>query len=232
MSQITFLVFQKVGPKTAIKWLKKYHSVREIILNADNFTGKVGENLRKNIKILPISYQLATIKCNLQLPYNVEDMHCTNPDFNYLREFFKRYGFKSWLRDLEKKLYNEEKISQKGKLISDCNYQVILSKNLFDIACQKLERSQIVACSIKTDSLNFMYARLIGISFAIKPYHGFYIPLQHNYPTVPYQLPTSYVLNKLKGFLENENIVKIVQNVKFSIQVLTNLGINIKGIKL
>ncbi|WP_440616253.1 DNA polymerase I [Cysteiniphilum sp. 6C5] len=225
----------KVGPKTAVKWLAEYQSLQGVIDNADKISGKVGENLRDSIGFLPLSYQLATIKCDLELPYKVQDMLCVKPDVGYLKKAFTQYEFKGWLRELE---YQASIVTDAPNnpvepvdAQSTLNYQVILTKDDFNAFYAELAEAEIFSFDTETDSLDTFNVRLVGMSFALKPHHAVYIPLQHDYEGAPIQLPLEWVVNKVKPILEDDQVAKIAQNAKFDLKVLSSVGINVKGVK-
>ncbi|WP_440994382.1 DNA polymerase I [Cysteiniphilum litorale] len=225
----------KVGPKTAVKWLAEYQSLQGVMANADKILGKVGENLRESIDFLPLSYQLATIKCDLDIPYTVQDMLCVKPDVDYLKKAFTQYEFKGWLRELE----HEENImsdAQKTRVEpvdaqATLNYQIILTEEDFNTFYAELAKAKVFAFDTETDSLDTFNVRLIGMSFALKPHHAVYIPLQHDYDNAPTQLALDWVVNKVKPILEDDQVAKIAQNAKFDLKVLSTVGINVKGVK-
>ncbi|WP_116963783.1 DNA polymerase I [Fastidiosibacter lacustris] len=222
----------KVGPKTAVKWLQEYHDIGGVIANADKLVGKVGENLRANLNLLPLSYKLATIKCDLDLPYTAYDIQRKAPDIHYLRTAFQHYEFKGWLRELDKyeaddNIQHNTSIEKPSKL----DYKIILDLTQFDVLCENLEKANLFAFDTETDSLDTFNARLVGISFSLKSYHGVYIPLLHDYEGVPKQLDFNDVIARLKPILENDKIEKIAQNAKFDLKVLANVGITVKGVK-
>lgn len=223
----------KVGPKTAAKWLAKYQTLEGIIANADTIIGKVGENLRESISFLPLSYQLATIKCDLDLPFNANDMRCANPAINDLKKAFTQYDFKGWLLQLEEQsLQKKQKhMIQEIEASSALNYAIILTEKDFYAFYAELEKAKVFAFDTETDSLDTFNFRLVGLSFSLKPYHAVYIPLQHDYENAPKQLPSEWVLDKLKVILENTNVTKIAQNAKFDLKVLSTVNISVKGMK-
>ncbi|WP_151194344.1 DNA polymerase I [Cysteiniphilum sp. JM-1] len=225
----------KVGPKTAVKWLAEYQSLQGVIENAGKISGKVGENLRESIDFLPLSYQLATIKCDLDLPYTVQDMLCVKPDVDYLKKAFTQYEFKGWLRELE---HEENIVSDAQKTgvepvdaQSTLNYQIILMEEDFNTFYAELVKAKVFAFDTETDSLDTFNVRLVGMSFALKPHHAVYIPLQHDYDNAPTQLALDWVVNKVKPILEDDQVAKIAQNAKFDLKVLSTVGINVKGVK-
>ena len=225
----------KVGPKTAVKWLAEYQSLQGVMANADKISGKVGENLRESIDFLPLSYQLATIKCDLDLPYTVQDMLCVKPDIDYLKKAFTQYEFKGWLRELEHEA-NIVSDAQSDSVESvdaqsTLNYQIILTEEDFNTFYAELVKAKVFAFDTETDSLDTFNVRLVGMSFSLKPHHAVYIPLQHDYDDAPTQLALDWVVNKVKPILEDDQMAKIAQNAKFDLKVLSTVGINVKGVK-
>ncbi|WHN65225.1 DNA polymerase I [Cysteiniphilum sp. QT6929] len=225
----------KVGPKTAVKWLAEYQSLQGVMENADKISGKVGENLRESIDFLPLSYQLATIKCDLDLPYTVQDMLCVKPDVDYLKRAFTQYEFKGWLRELEHEANIVSDAQKTGVETIDTqstlNYQIILTEEDFNTFYTELVKAKVFAFDTETDSLDTFNVRLVGMSFALKPHHAVYIPLQHDYDNAPTQLALDWVVNKVKPILEDDQVAKIAQNAKFDLKVLSTVGINVKGVK-
>ncbi len=225
----------KVGPKTAVKWLAEYQSLQGVMANADKISGKVGENLRESIDFLPLSYQLATIKCDLELPYTVQDMLCVKPDIDYLKKAFTQYEFKGWLRELEQETNivtdSQNTPVESVDTQSTLNYQIILTEEDFNIFYAELAKTEIFAFDTETDSLDTFNVRLVGMSFALRPHHAVYIPLQHDYDDAPTQLALDWVVNKVKPILEDDQVAKIAQNAKFDLKVLSTVGINVQGVK-
>lgn len=225
----------KVGPKTAVKWLAEYQSLQGVMANADKISGKVGENLRESIDFLPLSYQLATIKCDLDLPYTVQDMLCVKPDIDYLKKAFTQYEFNGWLRELEHEA-NIVSDAQSDSVESvdaqsTLNYQIILTEEDFNTFYAELVKAKVFAFDTETDSLDTFNVCLVGMSFSLKPHHAVYIPLQHDYDDAPTQLALDWVVNKVKPILEDDQVAKIAQNAKFDLKVLSTVGINVKGVK-
>jgi DNA polymerase-1 len=217
----------KVGPKTAVKWLQQYGSLDEIINHADDFKGKIGENLRANLDQLPLSKLLATIKCDVALDKAPQGLIIEAPDNVQLTELFKSLEFKSWLKELLEKPPAEGTDTPKP----ESDYQVILTEEAFDLWLCKLEEANYFAFDTETTSLDYMEARIVGVSFAIKPGEAAYLPLAHDYPEAPKQLSRDHVLAKLKPLLEDPARLKVGQNLKYDLSVLINHGITLQGIK-
>ncbi|AJI45750.1 hypothetical protein FTDG_01158 [Francisella tularensis subsp. novicida GA99-3548] len=218
----------KVGPKTAVKWLQDYQNIDGIIANQQQIKGKVGENLRNNIDLLKLSYQLATIKCDLELDLTVEDLKCKAADKAYLIEAYTRYEFKSLLKDLDN---SDIKIATSQAQAADVaiEYITITTQTQLDDLIAELEKSDSFAFDTETDSLNTYEANLVGLSFCAKEGRAFYIPLQHRYLGVPQQLELGFVLDKLKRLFADSKKVKVAHNFKFDEKVLSKYAIEING---
>ncbi|ABK90464.1 DNA polymerase I [Francisella tularensis subsp. novicida] len=218
----------KVGPKTAVKWLQDYQNIDGIIANQQQIKGKVGENLRNNIDLLKLSYQLATIKCDLELDLTVEDLKCKAADKAYLIEAYTRYEFKSLLKDLDN---SDIKIVTSQAQAADVaiEYITITTQTQLDDLIAELEKYDSFAFDTETDSLNTYEANLVGLSFCAKEGRAFYIPLQHRYLGVPQQLELGFVLDKLKRLFADSKKVKVAHNFKFDEKVLSKYAIEING---
>ncbi len=226
----------KVGPKTAAKWLQEYGSLDNIIANAEQVKGKIGENLRASLGQLPLSRELTTIKCDVALHYSLDDLKRREPDIAALKQQLGSLGFSSWLKTLNgdvpsapapiaKTEAPEQPIAPTSK-----DYQTILSQADFDTWLLKLQQAELFAFDTETTSLNYSDAQIVGVSFAIQVGQAAYIPLAHDYPDVPEQLDREAVLTALKPLLEDANQAKLGQNLKYDAHVLANHGIQLRGI--
>ncbi|ALB01246.1 DNA polymerase I [Francisella persica ATCC VR-331] len=218
----------KVGHKTAIKWLQDYQNIDSIITNQQQIKGKVGENLRNNIDLLKLSYQLATIKCDLELDLTIEDLKCKAADKAYLTEAYTRYEFKSLLKDLDN---SDTKIvlSQVQAADITTEYIIVTTQHQLDDLIAELDESSSFAFDTETDSLNTYEANLVGLSFCAKEGRAFYIPLQHRYLGVPQQLEIGFVLDKLKPIFVDSKKVKVAHNFKFDEKILAKYAVEING---
>ena len=214
----------KVGPKTAVKWLTQYHSIDNIMAHADEFKGKVGEYLRENLEQLPLSHQLATIVCNLTLEQSLADLKLTPAHTDELKSLYAEYEFKSWLAELE------GSSSMTETRTVNANYQTILNISDFEQWLEQLKNAEEFAFDTETTSLNYMQARVVGVSFAVEPDTAAYVPFAHDYEGAPEQLSEETVLGRLKPLLENPGKGKLGQNLKYDTHVLQNHGIYMQGI--
>lgn len=229
----------KCGPKTAVKWLSQYHSMQGVIDNAHEIKGKVGENLRDSLSFLPLSYELATIKTDIDLPQALHDIAHQDEDKATLLKLFKEYEFRTWVTALEKQgdVSDEQGVSnvivsdeQKAAKLLERDYQTILKEADFNVWLDKLKTSSLFAFDTETTSLKYMEAEIVGVSFAIEEGCAAYVPLAHDYIEAPEQLDRVWVLGQLKPVLENNAIKKVGQNLKYDKNVLFNHGINLCGI--
>lgn len=228
----------KVGPKTAAKWLNQYQTLDNLIDCADEIKGKVGENLRASLEQLPLSKQLTTIKCDLGLPYQMEDLRCSPIDNGVLQEQVDVLGFSAWAKILASKSVpkpaDKEKISASEEPVraevADVDYSMITCWEEFDVWLDKLKNSELFAFDTETSSLDYNQAEIVGVSFAVKQGEAAYVPLAHDYPGVPTQLPRDEALQKLKPLLEDPKQAKVGQNLKYDANVLANYAIELQGV--
>ncbi len=214
----------KVGPKTAVKWLKEYGSLDDVIAHADDIGGKVGENLRGCLDRLPLSRQLVTIKCDVNLDVGPDDLERTAPDKSRLRDLYADLEFKTWLAEI---LAGDE-VAAEEKL--EVNYEVVLEKNQLTAWIKRLGEAESFAFDTETTSLDYMRADLVGVSFAVEPGEAAYVPCGHDYDGAPKQISREYLLAALKSLLEDPRHVKIGQNLKYDMSVLARSGIKLEGV--
>ena len=218
----------KVGPKTAVKWLSQYASVDNIIAHADEFKGKVGENLRQSLEQLPLSYQLATIVCDVELEQTPQDLTLTEANTDQLRELYSEYELKTWLAELGGADGETGTTASASSIETD--YQTVLTEKDFNKWLKQLKQADEFAFDTETTSLNYMQARVVGVSFAIEVGKAAYVPFAHDYEGAPQQLSEETVLGSLKPLLEDPDKRKLGQNLKYDIHVLQNHGIHMQGI--
>jgi DNA polymerase-1 len=230
----------KVGPKTAAKWLQEYGSLDAIVARADEIGGKVGENLRKHLDFLPLGRKLVTVVCDLELPVKVADLAPQPPDRDKLAELFARLEFKTWLREVQGDTPSPpagERVGVRGEAADPqpagahrTHYETILDWETFDAWLQKLDAAQLTAFDTETTSLDPMQARLVGMSFAVADGEAAYLPLAHRYAAVPQQLTFDEALARLAPWLESPRHAKLGQNLKYDLHVLANHGLRLAGI--
>jgi DNA polymerase-1 len=213
----------QVGPKTAAKWLNEYGSLDNIIKNADKITGKVGENLRASLSQIPLAKKLATIKCDVALSLKLSDLVLQNADNSTLIQLCKEFEFKNWLNALLEN--HTEKNSEKH-----AKYETIFTQEKFSEWLKKLSDSDLFVLDTETTHLDYMHARIVGLSFSTKAGEAAYIPLAHDYENAPEQLSRDDILKQLKPLLEDKTPKKIGQNLKYDIEIFANHGIDLQGV--
>ena len=218
----------KVGPKTAAKWLETYGSLDAVIAHADEIKGKVGENLRASLDHIPLSRELVTIKCDLELNVSYEDLRLQPPDGEKLRTLYTRLEFRAWLDEL----HGEGQ--QQSSLPSPCietSYETIYDEERLDAWIAKLQAAEYFAFDTETTSLDYMEAELVGVSFAVEQGQAAYVPVAHDYLDAPVQLERWRVLEKLKPLLEDVEKPKVGQNLKYDTSVLANYDLHLRGVR-
>ena len=217
----------KVGPKTAAKWLGIYETLDELIAKADEIKGKVGESLRDNLEQLPLSRELTTIKCDVELDVSAETLAMTEPDTETLREMYERFEFKGWRDELAGA---DDGPAPIAKAAEQRNYDCVLDKKALDGWITKLKSAPLFAFDTETTSLDYMEAELVGVSFAVTPGEAAYVPVAHDYMGAPDQISLSDLLAVLKPVLEDPAIKKVGQNLKYDMSVLARYDVKLNGI--
>jgi len=217
----------KCGPKTAAKWLGQYGDLENLMANADEIKGKVGEYLRDSLEQLPMARELATIKLDVELDVGVSELKPTDADTGTLQQQYTRLESKRLLDTLGE--VSEQESEQETTEPVQGDYQTILEQSEFEAWVQRLEQSELFAFDTETNSLDYMQAELVGLSFAIDPGEAAYVPVAHNYPGAPEQLEREYVLERLKPLLEDQAQLKVGQNLKYDMSVLARYGIEMRG---
>ena len=223
-----------VGPKTAAKWLNEYVSLDGLIKNADAIKGKVGEKLREHLEQLPLATELTTIRCDLKLDHTIDDLKIQTSDPQQLKQLYTELEFKSWLKTLDVEEVEEEQEAfpaSINKVEIECNYEAILTKNDFNRWLKRLQQAELIAFDTETDSLDYMQANVVGLSFAIKPGAAAYVPFAHHYPGAPKQLDRDEILTKLEPILNAKQAKIIGHNLKYDRSVLLNHNILLDGIQ-
>jgi len=222
-----------VGPVTATKWLRQYGSLEALIADAAAIPGKIGDKLRAGLAQLPLSRQLATLDCAVPLPVTLADLHPTVPDHAALHVLYERYEFRSWTRELPTMGESAAvPVENNNPVIEPFvpNYALILDQAALDAWLQRLQTAELIAFDTETTSLNYLEARIVGVSFAVTPGEAAYVPLAHDYPGAPDQLNREQVLAQLRPLLEDPDRPKVGQHLKYDLHVLANHGITLRGI--
>ena len=244
----------KVGPKTAAKWLTQYGSLDELIAHAAEIKGQAGENLRRALDWLPQGRRLVTIRTDCDLAGHVEGLPALEGiaiqplQTDALKDFYEQYGFKNLAKSLEAHAAAPELLGHGGaqtgeggtgllegtlaaaaERASNLVYDTVLDWSAFDAWMAKLQAAELVAIDTETSSLDEMKAEIVGISFSVTPGEAAYVPLAHDYPDAPEQLPRDEVLARMKPWLEDASRHKLGQHIKYDRHVFANHGIEVKG---
>jgi DNA polymerase-1 len=238
----------KVGPKTAVKWITQYGSLDQIIAQAADIGGAVGNNLREALDWLPQARVLVTVKTDCDLSAHMksieESLEQRPEDQAALKEFFTKNGFKTWLRELggtpalasSPAAAGNATESAQGALFADpvapekTEYETVLTVEQLHKWLQRIDSATLTAIDTETTSLEPMHAQMVGLSLCCEPGIACYIPVAHRYQDAPEQLSRELVLDTLKAWLEDPSKPKLGQNLKYDTHVLANHGIALRGI--
>jgi DNA polymerase-1 len=247
-----------VGPKTAAKWLNQYQTLNELIAHAGDIGGKVGENLRNELAILELSRKLATIDTALSLEVTAEELAAGAPDLSQLRELYTRLELRALLKALGPVLEppvadvgaavvdiivagtaetggtaetpGEQAVAAVVETPAVArDYHKILSQDALNVWLAKLAAAPLISFDTETDSLDYMQARIVGLSFAVAPGEAAYVPLGHDYAGAPQQLNRETVLAAFKPLLEDPARPKLGHHLKYDTHALANYGIALTG---
>jgi len=215
----------KVGAKTAAKWLNEYGSADEIITHADEIKGKAGESLREHLDELKLSRELATIRKDIGLTKQPQDLYRGAADTEKLRALYKQLELRRLLASLDEGAGGApaRRTAVRGE------YESVLTQPDLDKWLQWIDKAELVAIDTETTSLNYMEAELVGISLAIKPGEAAYIPVAHDYPGAPQQLDRDAVLAAMKSFLENPQRKKVGHHLKYDAHIFARYNIGLRG---
>ena len=235
----------KVGPKTAAKWIVEHGSLEGVMRAADSIKGVAGENLRKALDWLPQGRRLVTVMTDCDLKEHVpgwpalDALALRPPQREALLDFYIRYGFKAWRKELEDSLGiiatataappAAAPVPAVATLALPKHYETVLTTEALDAWIARLDAAPLVAIDTETDSLDPIRARLVGISFSVAAGEAAYVPLGHSYAGAPDQLPAEFVLGKLKPWLEDASKQKLGQHIKYDTHVFANVGIAMRG---
>jgi DNA polymerase I len=242
----------KVGPKTAAKWLATYGTIDKLLQHADEIPGVVGENLRKGLDTLALSRRLATIRLDLELSVSIDGFARGPQDVTALRALYERMEFRGLLRALDgdAPAAGAARPAASGTASAASaptpasapalaptppavprNYTTITTQAQFDDWLQRLQVAELVAFDTETTSLDYRAARIVGMSFCIIAGEAAYLPLAHRYAGAPEQLDLDACLVRLKPWLESETHAKVGHHLKYDAHVLRNHDINLAGMR-
>ena len=241
----------KVGPKTAARWIAEHGSLEGVMAAAAQIKGVAGENLRRALDWLPTGRRLVTVHCDCDLaealPGWPEEsawarLEWRDVDRPALLDFYAHHGFREARRALEGQVgavadaappaanaAAVEAAAPAVPRIVDKHYDTVLTREAFDAWLARLQAAELVALDTETDSLDPMRARIVGLSFSVEPGTACYVPLAHTYPGAPDQLPLDEVLQALRPWLEDPGREKVGQHVKYDQHVFLNHGIEVRG---
>lgn len=231
-----------VGPKTATKLLQQYDSLNGVIAHADEVKGKMGEKLRETAPQLPLSYELATIKLDVDLEGDTpNNLIAQGLQYETLLGLFQHLEFKTWTAELVQKNNSgnitstaspkKSDISKSLQTVVEQNYETILTEERLQHWLSALKSSSLFAFDTETTSLDYLDARIVGLSFAIEIGTAAYLPLNHDYPGAPTQLNFERVLSLFKPLLEDPQQHKVGHNLKYDRHIMLNHGIVLHGIE-
>jgi DNA polymerase-1 len=233
---------EKVGPKTAVKWLAEYGSLDGVVAAAPDIKGAIGDNLRKALDWLPTGRRLVTVRADCDLSAQVpgwpglDALALRAVDRQGLLDFFVRYGFRTWRKELEEGAEVNSPVAEPAepagaapRVALPREYETVLDWARFEHWLQHIAAAELVALDTETDSLDGMRAQIVGISFATQPGVAAYVPLRHDYPGAPEQLPRDEVLARLTPWLQGASHAKLGQNIKYDLHVFANHGIAVQG---
>ena len=223
----------KVGPKTAVKWLARYGSLDEVIAHAEEIGGVVGGNLRRALPWLPQAKKLLTVYCDLSLPVKPEDLVPRPGGEAELDGLFQRFGFKSWLKE-PAQARAADPAPEPARTEPDAverHYETVLDERQLGDWLKLLDAGALVAVDTETTGLDPLTAQLVGMSFCAEPGRAAYLPLAHAYAGAPQQLGVARALALLRPWLEDASKPKLGQNLKYDQHVLANHGVRLRGVE-
>ncbi len=225
---------QGVGEKTALALLQNLGGIEDIYNSLDKVESlpvrgakTLVSKLESSRDLAELSYQLATIKTDVELQIDITGLAHEKAKTDKLLEWYKQLEFRSWTEEL---LASNTADTEIGSAIPT-KYSTILSKAEFELWLARLQTSNLFAFDTETTSLNYMKAEVVGVSFSVNSGEAAYVPFAHTYPDAPKQLDRDWALKKLKPLLEDSNKAKLGQNLKYDASVLANHGIVLEGIK-
>jgi len=233
----------KVGPKTAAKWLQAYGTVENLLAHASEIKGVAGANLRAAANQFELTKALLTVKTDCELAGvvddNLENLRFREPDRESLIALYERFGFRTWLRELtgDKDRIPEgdsrvaEQTRQETGLVDSLQYETVTTIEQAKAWLDRIKRAKLVALDTETTSLDAMKARLVGFSLSTEPGLACYVPLSHRGPDMPQQLDKKEVLELFAPWFEDPAAAKLLHHAKYDMHVFANEGINLAGVQ-
>jgi DNA polymerase-1 len=236
----------KVGPKTAAKWIAERGTLENVILHAGEVGGMVGDNLRKAVDWLPRARELLTIKCDVALEVGVEGLAPRAADTVKLIALFDRFELKALSRDFAQGTSAEARgkveesapaavaepsVGPLARTVGECEYETVLTEEQLNQWLLKLEGAELAALKTETASVDPLTARVVGVSFSVEHACAAYVPVGHRYAGAPEQLSAERVLASLKPWLESRDRAKVIHDAKFDMHALANHGIALAGVR-
>ncbi|WP_432525819.1 DNA polymerase I [Moraxella sp. ZY21109] len=237
-----------VGGKTAAKLLNQYDNLDNIIANASNIKGKIGENIANSLEQIKLDHQLATIICDLPLELDWHDLKLSAPNVNELQRLYTELEFRNDLKSLnhpnnpDNPKYQDNSIQSKPlqniianenatteKQQTSAKYHTIFKQDEFNDILNKITTAEYITIDTETTALDYLKAELVGISLTFDGQDCYYIPLAHDYPNAPQQLNRDEILQQLKPYLENINIKKIGHHLKYDQHIFKRYDIDLNG---
>ena len=219
----------KVGAKTAAKWLNLYDSADGIVEHGEEIKGKVGESMRDNVELMQLSRNLATIKTDVDLEIGIDNLEASEANTEALRKLYSHYELRSLLRQLDEAANDVPETAAIEKEQEKIDYETVLTWAAFDTWLAKVGKAPLVAFDTETNSLDYMNAEIVGLSLAVAERDACYIPLAHDFPGAPDQLPRDEVLAKLKPWLEDDSSKKVGHHLKYDAHILARYDIALAG---
>ena len=229
---------EKVGPKTAAKWLTEYGDIDNLVAHADEVKGVAGQNLRAAVPNFPMTRDLLTIRldCALEPGWAPSALSLQKPDHDTLVGLYETYGFRTWLREAtgepDRIPDQDARVAHEAPAAPESvQYDTILDEAALDAWLARLRAAPLVALDTETTSLDPMAARLVGVSFSIEPGRAAYVPVGHRAPGTPDQLDRALVLERLRPWLEDPAAPKLLHNAKYDAHVFANEGVALHGVR-
>ncbi len=228
----------KVGPKTAVKWLAEYGSLDNIIARSGEISGAVGENLRKVLDWLPQARKLLTVQRDVALPQTIDQLHLAEPERAQLAQVFDRLEFKGWRKELDASTASVTSPGTPNAASMPAaqrdlprRYECVSTEAHLEQWLARVSADAVLCVDTETTSLDPHQAELVGLSLCVEAGHACYVPLAHRYAGAPEQLDRESVLQRMRAVLEDTHIRKVGQNLKYDMHVLANHGIRLQGIE-